>query len=460
MKRSCIHTKTLRSVVMALACVWFCGCQAQTEMSVTKDSATLDPRDFGAKGDGVTDDTEAFTRLDAWIASHQGPVHVVIPAGVFMVNPLKTPLHEPTPGKQRRYALLTLRRDYSKVTGAGVVKIVPGVDYTAGAGGPEWVGKEWHWSVVNIRANFCTVDGLNFAGNGTGTLKGEDGSGWSVRWGAVSAFGEWDHHARHVGNKAINCTVTGGGAHPIGFQYQRQAIIANNVLQDGTGTAMSRCEDSMIVNNTSIRSHDAPYAVNACSNIVVAGNVSRGTTNGSGIDVVGGVNVVVEGNVIEDSAAWGLLIGYSAQQKMGSERVLVQNNLFVRNGRSIDTPMNGEICVGRPWSDSPDSARDITVQGNRFALDGSHGAGKGNMVSIAYGASNVDIRGNIAGGVLNTNQTIVTVWADAQNLEITGNAWTGTGEASALLKGCVGGGLVLESNRSIRDEPTTGKQLD
>lgn len=460
MKRSCIHTKTLRSVVMALACVWFCGCQAQTEMSVTKDSATLDPRDFGAKGDGVTDDTEAFTRLDAWIASHQGPVHVVIPAGVFMVNPLKTPLHEPTPGKQRRYALLTLRRDYSKVTGAGVVKIVPGVDYTAGAGGPEWVGKEWHWSVVNIRANFCTVDGLNFDGNGTGTLKGEDGSGWSVRWGAVSAFGEWDHHARHVGNKAINCTVTGGGAHPIGFQYQRQAIIANNVLQDGTGTAMSRCEDSMIVNNTSIRSHDAPYAVNACSNIVVAGNVSRGTTNGSGIDVVGGVNVVVEGNVIEDSAAWGLLIGYSAQQKMGSERVLVQNNLFVRNGRSIDTPMNGEICVGRPWSDTPDSARDITVQGNRFVLDGTHGADKGSMVSIAYGASDVEIRGNTASGALNPRQTILTVWADAQNLEITDNAWTGTGEASVLLKGRVGGGLVLESNRSIRDEPTTGKQLD
>lgn len=460
MKRSCIHTKTLCSVVMALACVWFCGCQAQTEMSVTKDSATLDPRDFGAKGDGVTDDTEAFTRLDAWIASHQGPVHVVIPAGVFMVNPLKTPLHEPTPGKLRRHALLTLRRDYSKVTGAGVVKIVPGVDYTAGAGGPEWVGKEWHWSVVNIRANFCTVDGLNFDGNGTGTLKGEDGSGWSVRWGAVSAFGEWDHHARHVGNKAINCTVTGGGAHPIGFQYQRQAIIANNVLQDGTGTAMSRCEDSMIVNNTSIRSHDAPYAVNACSNIVVAGNVSRGTTNGSGIDVVGGVNVVVEGNVIEDSAAWGLLIGYSAQQKMGSERVLVQNNLFVRNGRSIDTPMNGEICVGRPWSDTPDSARDITVQGNRFVLDGTHGADKGSMVSIAYGASDVEIRGNTASGALNPRQTILTVWADAQNLEITDNAWTGTGEASVLLKGRVGGGLVLESNRSIRDEPTTGKQLD
>ena len=453
MKRKAMHFKTLSQVAAALACVWLCGCQTQLGMPETTDSATLDPRDFGAKGDGVTDDTEAFNRLDAWIAQHDGPVHVAIPAGIFMVNPLKTPLHEPTPEKQRRYALLTLRRDYSKVTGAGVLKIIAGVDYTATAGGPEWIGNEWHWSAVNIRANFCTVDGLNFDGNGTAALHGEDGTGWSVRWGGVSAFGEWDNKTFHVGNKAINCTIIGGGSHPIGFQYQRQAIIANNVLQDSSGTAMSRCEDGLIINNTSIRSHDAPYAVNACSNIVVAGNVSRGTTNGSGIDVVGGVNVVVEGNIIEESSAWGLLIGYSAQQKTGSERVLVQNNLFVRNGRSVDTPMNGEICVGRPWSDTPDSARDITVQSNRFVLDGSHGADKGSMVSIAYGAADVEISGNIASGKANARKSIVTVWADTRNLGMTGNVWTGDAETCVFLKGPVKGRLELAGNRAIKPEP-------
>ena len=51
-----------------LACVWLCGCQTRIEHSGTRDSATLDPRDFGARGDGVADDTEAFNRLDAWIA--------------------------------------------------------------------------------------------------------------------------------------------------------------------------------------------------------------------------------------------------------------------------------------------------------------------------------------------------------------------------------------------------------
>lgn len=460
MKRIGMRVKPSWKVAAILACACLCGCQTRSENPGTRDSATLDPREFGAKGDGVADDTEAFNRLDAWIASHQGPVHVEIPAGVFMVNPLKTPLHEPTPGKLRRYALLTLRRDYSKVTGAGVLKIIAGIDYTVTAGGPEWIGNQWHWSVVNIRANFCTVDGLNFDGNGTAALQGEDGTGWNVRWGGVSAFGDWDNKTFHVGNKAINCTIIGGGSHPIGFQYQRQAIIANNVLQDSTGTAMSRCEDGLIINNTSIRSHDAPYAVNACSNIVVAGNVSRGTTNGSGIDVVGGVNVIVEGNVIEDSAAWGLLIGYSAQQKTGCERVLVQNNLFVRNGRSVDTPMNGEICVGRPWSDTPDSARDITVQGNRFVLDGSHGADKGNMVSIAYGATDVEISGNIAGGKANARKSIVTVWADAANLGISGNAWTGDDVTCVLLKGAVKGRLELAGNRAIKPEPILAQEAN
>ncbi len=452
MKRIGTHLNVLRKVVAALACVWFCGCQTQTEMPVTKDSATLDPRDFGAKGDGVTDDTEAFNRLDAWIAQHDGPVQVAIPAGIFMVNSLKTPLHEPTPGKRRRYALLTLRRDYSKVTGAGVIKLISGVDYAANAGGPEWIGNEWHWAVVNIRANFCTVDGLNFDGNGTAALHGEDGVGWNVRWGGVSAFGEWDNQTFHVGNKAINCTVIGGGGHAIGFQYQKQAIIANNILQDSTGTAMSRCEDSLIVNNTSIRSHDAPYAVNACSNIVVAGNVSRGTTNGSGIDVVGSSNVIIEGNVIEESAAWGLLIGYSAQQKIGCERILAQNNLFVRNGRSVDTPMNGEICIGRPWSDTPDSARDVTVRGNRFVLDGSHGESKGNMVSIAYGASGVDVSDNTASGVANARRSIVTVWADSRDLRIHRNTWAGKEETVVWIKGVAVDEMHIADNRGVRAE--------
>jgi hypothetical protein len=53
--------------------------------------------DFGAKGNGRTDDTEAFNARHA-IAKTKGPF-IAYPAGEFMVNPLKTPMLEIAPGK-------------------------------------------------------------------------------------------------------------------------------------------------------------------------------------------------------------------------------------------------------------------------------------------------------------------------------------------------------------------------
>lgn len=407
----------------------------------------LNPMDFGAKGDGVTDDTEAFNKISEQLDKIKGSVNIHIPAGVFMVNPLKTPLRELAPGIFRRKCLIWLRNDYSKVTCAGQIKILKGPNYKKGMK----IGTEWYWSVVLIRANYCTVDGLNFSGNGTGTYTGWISKQANIRWEGVSALGTGDHKTFHIGNKAINCIIIQGGGQAMGFQYQKQALIANNIYQDSSGAGFSRCDDSILMGNTAIRSHDAPFIANGrCNNIVIANNVSRGTTNGSGIDVVGCSNVVVQGNIIENSAAWGLLIGYSAQQKIGCERILVKDNIFVNNCRSTDTPMNAEICAGRPWRPTPDVARNVTIMGNKFVINGTHGNYKGNIVSVAYGADGVEIVNNVINGKPNKQNAIITVWGPSRNLLISGNMWMEKITGEIAVKAPVKGYFEVKNNRNIK----------
>ena len=406
----------------------------------------LNPVNFGAKGDGKTDDTEAFNKLGKQMDKIKGPVHIHIPAGIFMVNPLKTPKRELAPGIFRRKCLIWLRNDYSKVTCAGQIKILKGPDYKKGMK----IGTEWYWAVVLIRANYCTIDGLNFSGNGTGTYRGWISKQANLRWEGISALGTGDHKTFHVGNKAVNCTIIQGGGQAMGWQYQKQAIIANNVFQDSSGAGFSRCDDSILMGNTAIRSHDAPFIANGkCNNIIIANNVSRGTTNGSGIDVVGCSNVLIQGNVIENSAAWGLLIGYSTQQKIGCERILVKDNIFVNNCRSTATPMNAEICAGRPWRPTPDVAKNVTIMGNKFVINGTHGDYKGNIVSVAYGADGVQILNNVINGKTNKQNAVITVWGPSRNLLISGNMWMEKNAGEIAVKVPVKGFFEIKNNRNL-----------
>ncbi|HCD31947.1 MAG TPA: hypothetical protein DER01_06025, partial [Phycisphaerales bacterium] len=156
-----------RSILGSLMVICLLGMQTNqlfADPSTSKPSQAtlkLNPMDFGATGDGQTDDSESFNRMHEVMAQTTRPIHVHIPAGVYMVNPLKMPKIELSPGILRTKALIHLANDYSKVTCDGVIKVIKGLNYTKGIKN----GHEWYWSGVLInRANYCTVDGLNFDG--------------------------------------------------------------------------------------------------------------------------------------------------------------------------------------------------------------------------------------------------------------------------------------------------------
>ena len=418
---------------------------ATTNSTITTDVPALyfTPVMFGAKGDGVTDDTDAFNAMDAQLAIAKGPVHVHIPAGIFMVNPLRTPLRELAPGIIRRKCLIWLRNDYSKVTCDGVIKVLKGPDYTTGMK----IGTEWYWAAVLIRANYCTVDGLNFSGNGTGTYRGWIAKQANLRWEGVSALGTSDHKTFHVGNKAVNCTIIEGGGQAMGWQFQKQALIANNIFQDSSGAGFSYCEDSILMGNTATRSHDAPFIANGrCNNIVIANNTSKHTTNGSGIDVVGCSNVIVKGNIIEESAGWGLLVSYSVQQQCASRDILVTGNIFKKNCREISVPMHGEICVGSPYTERDLNAANVVVSDNMIIMDGSRNKNTGRFLVVGHGVKQLTVKDNFISGKSNGQKQALVALLPTRNVMITGNQWSGEGIVNIDLSGGIQGERTVTNN--------------
>ncbi|MBB6430825.1 right-handed parallel beta-helix repeat-containing protein [Algisphaera agarilytica] len=93
--------KNLCVSVLVLSVVWLSGCtQPRVESGVSAGSAETAPpetaaflniRDFGAKGDGETDDTQAL--LDAMQAATESEGTVYFPHGIYMIHPVKVPNH-------------------------------------------------------------------------------------------------------------------------------------------------------------------------------------------------------------------------------------------------------------------------------------------------------------------------------------------------------------------------------
>ncbi|MFC7371912.1 glycoside hydrolase family 55 protein [Fictibacillus iocasae] len=67
---------------------------------------TVNVKDFGAKGDGVTDDTAAFEK-----AIGTGSVHVVVPAGVYMTKGIKLPSWTSFSGEGKGITVIKLHNE-------------------------------------------------------------------------------------------------------------------------------------------------------------------------------------------------------------------------------------------------------------------------------------------------------------------------------------------------------------
>ncbi|CAL9755109.1 unnamed protein product [Musa acuminata subsp. burmannicoides] len=131
-------------MILVLAC-FIVGCVSASSYSVT---------DFGAKGDGVTDDTKAF--LDTWNATCQSSVSsiLLIPAGkTFLLNPIVFQ------GPCQFYVRVQVDGDIIRP-------------------GKLWGGKIDHWLL------FSHIDRLSIVGSGK--IDGQGAAWWSCKTNHVS----------------------------------------------------------------------------------------------------------------------------------------------------------------------------------------------------------------------------------------------------------------------------------
>ncbi|XP_064958556.1 probable polygalacturonase At1g80170 [Musa acuminata AAA Group] len=146
-------------MILVLAC-FIAGCVAASNYSVT---------DFGAKGDGVTDDTKAF--LDTWNATCQSSVSsiLLIPAGkTFLLNPIVFQ------GPCQFYVRVQVDGDIIRPSQL-------------------WGGKIDHWLL------FSHIDNLSIVGSGK--IDGQRSSSCFLR--AFSSFGFCRSNAQLLPTRAL-----------------------------------------------------------------------------------------------------------------------------------------------------------------------------------------------------------------------------------------------------------------
>ncbi|MBF7144789.1 MULTISPECIES: putative Ig domain-containing protein [Pseudomonas] len=327
-------------------------------------------KDFGAVGDGITDDTAAIqSAINAAQAAGGGTVFV--PTGTFIVSARE----EPGDG-----CLMLKSNVYLEGAGAGLttVKVADGSNTKITGVIRSAYGEETHdfgLSNLTIDGNRANTTG-KIDGWFNGYIPGKDGQDTNVTLSGVeikdcSGYG-FDPHEQTVNMLIENCVSHGNGLDGFVADYMIDTKYVNNVAYDNDRHGFN------IVTST----HD----------FTMTGNVAYG--NGAGGIVVqrgsenipSPYNVTIEGGAVYDNGAEGVLVklssgvtvtgvdihdnGGAAVRIYGSSDVTVTGNTLTNNGLNAPVP---EVIIqsfddtkgvsGKFFSGSDNHILDNTITG-------------------------------------------------------------------------------------------------
>jgi len=256
------------------------GATTRTVESKLRDVVSV--KDFGAVGDGVTDDTAYFAAAFAALNAATKPLALYIPAGNYLVNP----------------NTCNITTSYRSVFGDGLASriIVP----SSGNG-------------ISVNGTSDTVHLTNVAIYNLSVVA----SGWTGTGGT---------NAIQI-NKANNCSVTKcfvEGVNPV-FSWEQgiilrdtnSCLIANNVIRYVKGNGISLdlllgTEDTkgnLVTGNTIADVGDSGIGFhnNVRYSAAIGNNINNpGQGAGTGIDIAGCNYCLFKGNVISNSGQYGI----------------------------------------------------------------------------------------------------------------------------------------------------------
>ncbi len=290
-------------------------------------------RNFGATGDGITDDTAAIQAAINAIPSTGGTVY--IPAGTYRIN---SPI---------------IVKDYLTLVGSGLTNcIIKPID---GAGLTAVITQASLTSGKICRAVFCDFQIYGNVENGNSSVYGINIAGYecdyiniSVRYCKVGIDTNLSTDVERLMNHISGCRVH--DCDQIGIRLSTDSIIDNGTLVSSTGLRLE--SNNWEWNTSGIFVDGWGCIINGChlwgnprqiyaswvKGLQIANNLIEANVNES-IYISGSANnMLISGNQFDDNNAYAMAAGTSflvldiTDTETGGQRICIQNNLFVPSG--------------------------------------------------------------------------------------------------------------------------------
>jgi len=243
-----------------------------------------------------------------------------------------------------------------------------------------------------------------------------------------------------------------------------------NTLADGIHLTAG-AKDIQVSGNTLTNTGDDMIAVvsyrkdgTLVSGVRITKNVCVRQTNGRGISVVGGNDVIIDHNIIQSSDAAGIYIASEdSYDTFAPSNVQVIGNI-IRNANQRHTVTHGGIYVfGRAASENgaavPYFARNITISGN--TLTNTY------YMGIRIGGYAVDVRitgnhviGTTAEGIAVSDTGDRSAGAGAQNVLVSGNTIDATKSGAIKVFPSMWGALTITDNRLSNADTSNNPGVD
>ena len=354
-------------VLVGSVCQIFCDGNNILYSTKFDSSEYIKPEWFGAKGDGVTDDTTAVMACFS-AANQSSTISTVRLDGVYLCDFTAT--------EASLNCLATITRDGLTISG-GTIKVKAGT-YTDGVAN----GDIKIYILFYITGNNNTVEGVTFDVNDQSTNYVHSASLPNLEFrhtymsGTSGAF-------KH-GNKALNNYYLRGNGQTYVGNYQEHGDIAGNYAEGSIGMGWNASRNCSLDRNKSVSARDAHFGIWLSDRITASGNIGTDNSNGNGFDISGSSNVTVQGGVISGNQNCGIWIGKDPNVSTKASNVVI-SDVVLRNNQNFVLSMNAEIIVANINYDSSSgvTADGVLITGNTIV---------GNKRAIFLGSESKNIK--------------------------------------------------------------------
>lgn len=378
-------------------------------MEINRTNPTLEivsVKDFGAKGDGSTDDTVAVQNAVSFVA--MGGV-VYFPRGTYRISSISIPEN----------ANIILRGESPETT---FITKLPGESFIRGNNAS--IGLE-NMSLINEHPedNF-----IGFYYNRT--MKNITVN--NIRYYGGRAFLYNDpSYPSSVDNLVIKNTRIANTQRGVQLGTVKQAVIVNNEFLNLTGG--SDCFGVWIGENDYEKQKDT-------RNIIVTNNIFKNIKGGSG-EIHGvlliGRNIIITNNIFEN-----IVDGWNNDESIECEAIYVKGiNTIINNNLLINAGLTEGCIVAKPSAEGQAQSDNVTISGNIIINDENTPS-----ASIMFSGLNAQIFNN---KIYGNGACITSYGRRGDNYQINNNMLIGNG---GRIEAFNANNVVIKNNIVIRED--------